>query len=96
MAHRRLKRLSIGLFDIPGRSTEDDEVGVLGGPADESGLFGDPGHSRGLLEAPNRAPGDMPGLFDRPRRTADDAGSVEKPARTAVTGLFDKPAPRRK
>jgi hypothetical protein len=92
MAHKRIKRLSIGLFDVPGRRDEDDAIGVLGGPADGSGLLGDPGPSSGLFDAPDRAPGEMPGLFDRPRQTAADGGPLEKPARAAVRGLFDKPA----
>jgi hypothetical protein len=96
MARKRLKRLTIGLFDMPGRRNEGDEVGVLGGPADAGGLLGDHGHSSRLFDAPDRAVGDTPDLFDRPRPTADDgAGMSEKPARAAGRGLFDKPAPRR-
>jgi hypothetical protein len=100
MAHKRLKRRSIGLFASPDRSNGDDEVGVLGGPADDSGVLGvlgGPGHSSGLFDAPDRAPGEMPGLFDRPGRAASDSpGLAERPARAAGGGLFDRRAPRRK
>jgi hypothetical protein len=97
LARKRLKRQSHGLFDAPGRCNEDEETGVLGGPAGDSGLFGGPGHNSGLFEAPDRAPGDVPGLFERRTQTAcDDTGPAEKPARPAGGGLFDKPAPRRK
>lgn len=97
LARKRLKRQSHGLFEAPDRRDEDEETGVFGGPAGDSGLFGGPGHNSGLLEAPDRAHGEMPGLFERPPRTADDdTGSAKKPARPAGGGLFDKPAPRRK
>lgn len=90
MAHKPLKRRIIGLFDVPGRRDEgddiDDEAGVLGGPASDSGLFGGPAHSSGLFDAPDRSPGEMPGLFDRPH-----PGGPRRPA-DSVPGLFDKPA----
>jgi hypothetical protein len=52
--------------DVPEGRNDDDEIGVLGGPAGDSGLFGGPGHSSGLFDAPDRAPGEMAGLFDKP------------------------------
>jgi hypothetical protein len=97
MALKRLKRHSVGLFDVADRRDEAGEVGVLGGPADDSGLFGGPGHGSGLFDAPDRTPEAMPGLLERPQQTGGDgAGPADKPARPSVGGLFDKPAPRRK
>lgn len=96
MAQKQGKRPSVGLFHLPGRREENDEIGLLGSPTGDGGLFGGPGHSSGLLDAPDRAPGEVPGLFERPRRTDGGGGLVEKPARAARAGLFDKPPPRRK
>ncbi len=106
MAQKRGKRPSVGLFHIPGRRDENDQIGVLGSPTGDGGLLGSPtgdggllggpGHSSGLFGPPDRAPDEVPGLFERPPRTDGGAGLVEKPARAAGGGLFDKPAPRRK
>jgi hypothetical protein len=103
MAHKRLTRQIIGLFDVPGQPDEDHEDGVFGGPAHDGSVFGGPAHdgsvfgapgrSSGLFDAPDRTPGEMPGLFEKPRRIAGDGpGRAEKPARAAGGGLFDKPA----
>jgi hypothetical protein len=96
MTRKRLKRQSTGLFDVPGRSDKDDEIAVLAGPTGDGSLFGGPGHSSGLFDAPDRAPGELPGLFDRPRSAGKVAGLFDKPDRAAGGGLFDRPAPRRK
>jgi hypothetical protein len=96
MAQKRGKRSSVGLFHLPGRREENDEVGLLGSPTGDGGLFGGPGHSSGLLDAPDRAPDEVPGLFEKPLRAGGGGGLVEKPARAAQAGLFDKPPPRRK
>jgi hypothetical protein len=93
-------RRRAGLFDVPDRPDEDHQAGedgVLGGATGDSGLFGGAGRSSGLFDAPDRAPGEMPGLFDRVRRPAADGEELpDKPTRAAGRGLFDKPAPRRK
>jgi hypothetical protein len=91
MARKRLKCQSTGLFDVPERSDNDDEVAVLGGPTGDGSLFGDPGHSSGLFDAPHRASGELPGLFDRPRPAGKIAGLFDKPAPAAGGGLFDRP-----
>jgi hypothetical protein len=97
MRRKRLKRQSIGLFDVPDRHDEDDETAVLGGPTADSGLFGGSSHGSGLFDAPDRTAGEMPGLFDRPRRPgAEGPGLFDRPPPAARAGLFDKPAPRRK
>jgi hypothetical protein len=96
MARKRLRRESVGLFDVPDRGDEDDGIAIFGGPASDSEVLGGPSHSSGLFDAPDRGPG-VPGLFDRPNRPADEAaGGGGKPARPYGGGLFDKPAPRRK
>jgi hypothetical protein len=94
MAHKGLKRQILGLFDVPSRpDDEHHEVGVLGGPARDSGLFGGSAQSSGLFDAPDRTPGEMPGLLERPRRAdGDGSGQAEKLARAPRGGLFDKPA----
>jgi hypothetical protein len=94
MARKRPKRQHIGLFDAPDRHHEADEPGVLGGADGDSGLLGTPDRNIGLFDAPDAAPGEVPGLFDRPGRPARDA--KDKRPRPAVVGLFDKPPPRRK
>jgi len=50
-----------------GDDTADDghSVGVFGAATYDSRLFGGPTHNSGLLDAPECAPGDVPGLFDR-------------------------------
>jgi hypothetical protein len=92
LKRKRAKRDHVGLFDVPDRRNEDDQAGVLGGASGDSGLFGGAHHSSGLFDAPDRTPGDMPGLFDRAVPPAgDDADSPGKPARRPAVGLFDKP-----
>ena len=96
MTRKRLKGQSTGLFDVPDRRDEDDEIAVLGGPTGDSGLFGGPSHSSGLFDVPDRGPGET-GLFDRPHRLAAEGAALsDKSARAARGGLFDKPPPRRK
>ena len=101
MARKRQRRKNNGLFDVPdGRHDGDDgadngrSAGVFGGPTHDSRLLGGPGHNSGLLDAPDRAPGDMPGLFDRPGGGAGsgrDLFTLHAVGSVMIGGLFVLP-----
>ena len=97
MARKRRERKNTGLFDVPDRRHDGDDgdsVGVFGGPTHSSRLFGGPGHPSGLFDAPDRTPGDMPGLLVRPGPgTGDGKRWLTKPRDGSgkTVGLFDKP-----
>jgi hypothetical protein len=86
MSRKRPKPRRDERFDGPDRRDASDEAGLLGGPTSDSGLF----------DAPDKSPGQMPGLFELRRRPASGGADLpDKPARAAPAGLFAKP-PRRK
>jgi hypothetical protein len=95
MARKRHERKNTGLFEVPDGPQDGDgradSAGVLGAPSHDSRLLGGPGHYSGLFDARDRAPGDLPGLFQLPvRATGQERGEPSDGSEKSV-GLFDRP-----